>query len=430
MKNWSGYLQWFPATMEYPASEEEIQRIVFRALETGKAIRTIGAGHSFTSLCATPDILLSLDRYQGLIGVDKTAMTATVKAGTRLYQLNKLLAAHGLALANLGDIDRQSVAGAVSTGTHGTGASLGNISTLVKALRLVNGKGEIVECSDTRNPDLFRAAQISLGALGVIAEVTLQCVPAYNLELVIEKAGLQPTLDAFPDLNRDNRHFEFYWFPHSDLVMTKKGNITGEKPVNNSGIRYFVQEYLLENYGFLLVCQLSRRFPSYTPALSRFSAATVSRYRKVDRSDRVFCTRRLVRFNEMEYNIPLEAYGDCMRDVTREVNKNFTSIVFPLENRTAKADNIPLSPAYGRDSAYIACHAYHKKDFRPYFTALEPIFLAYGGRPHWGKIHTLQGVEYAARYPEFDTFNAIRKNQDPDGIFLNVFLKSVFGITA
>lgn len=428
MKNWSGYLHWSPAQVEYPDSEAAIQTIVLRALETGKTVRTIGAGHSFTSLCTTPDILLSLDRYQGLVSIDKTALTATVKAGTRLHLLNNLLAAQGLALANLGDIDRQSIAGAVSTGTHGTGAGLGNVSTLVTAIRLVNGKGEILECSNSHNPDLFRAAQVSLGALGVITEITLQCVPAYHLELVIEKAGLQPTLDAFPDLNRTNRHFEFYWFPHTDTTMTKKLNITQEKPVNAGGIQNFVQEYLLENYGFLLVCELSRRFPSYTPALSRFSAATVSRYRKVDRSDRVFCTRRLVRFNEMEYNIPLEAYRDCIRDVVREVNKNFSSILFPLENRAVKADDIPLSPAYRRDSAYIACHAYHKKDFRAYFSALEKIFLAYGGRPHWGKIHTLSGVEYAALYPEFEAFNQVRKRNDPDGVFLNAFLKSVFEV--
>lgn len=429
MNNWSGHLVWSPDKTAHPSSEEEIRELVLHALENGKNIRTIGAGHSFTSLCETDDILVSLDHYQGLIAVDKNKMTATVRAGTRLYLLNELLFAQGMALENLGDIDQQSIAGAAGTGTHGTGAALGNISTLIRAIRLIDGKGETRECSPEKEPQLFRAAQVSLGALGIITEITLQCVPAFNLELQIGKTGLEEVIRSFPELNARNKHFEYYWFPHSGYAMTKRLNPTDETE-EKEGFGNFVQEYVLENYGFQLMCDLSRWIPSATPGLSRFSGRTVGPYRKVSRSYKAFCTRRLVRFNEMEYSIPLAAYGDVMKEIAGVVNRQFRSILFPIESRVVQGDDIPLSPAYARDSAYIACHVYHKKDFRAFFTRLEDIFRAADGRPHWGKIHNLQHRQYAEAYPDFQAFDAIRRQCDPEGVFLNAFLRSVFGISA
>lgn len=329
-------------------------------------------------------------------------------------------------MENMGDVDLQSIGGAISTGTHGTGTAYGNISTQVRRLTFINGYGELIICSQEKDPSIFKAAVLSLGTLGIITQITLQCVPAFNLELVLKRDKLKTVLNNLERYNLENNHFEFYWFPNTSIVMTKSVNRTSKKEEKKSFKEYF-QEVVFENQAFKAICECSYRFPSLTNKISRLAANTVSEFKKVKNSHNVFSTERRVLFNEMEYNIPIEAYKDVKKEITKWINKNNSTILFPLESRFVKGDDIYLSPAYKRDSAYIAIHVYHKKEFHNYFSALETIFKAYGGRPHWGKIHTqtLQTIEKL--YPEFETFRTIRKQHDPHGLFLSPYMETIFG---
>ncbi len=425
MKNWSRKIQWTPQLVAYPKTEQEVRDLVKSAYQKNQKVRIIGSGHSFNPLWVTDQVLISLDEYQGLISADPVTMTATVKAGTKLYQLGDLLFEQGMAMENLGDIDRQSLGGTIGTGTHGTGMDFGTISTQVIALHLVNGKGELVKCSETENRELFKAAQVSLGALGIITSITLQCVPAYKLELWNRKEDLEDVLTTFTDRIQQNRNFEFYWFPHANKVWTKTSNIATDQP-DKVSLTNYLSEYVLENYVFKILCELARLAPSLNPAVSKISVGSIPNIRKVFHSHKVYATQRLVRFNEMEYNVPLKTHGEVLRDIIKTVNKGKFAVHFPIENRVVKKDDIYLSPAYERDSAYIACHVYNKKDHRPYFKALEEIFLAYGGRPHWGKMHTLKSDRLRDLYPKFSEFNEHRQAQDPKGLFLNDYLTDLF----
>ncbi|MEL6833133.1 MAG: D-arabinono-1,4-lactone oxidase [Bacteroidota bacterium] len=426
MKNWSQYHQWQPAQIEYPDTEEAVQHVVQQAANNGQHIRIMGSAHSFMPLWTTEEVLISLDRYQGICQVDQEKQQVTVKAGTKLYELGDLLFQHGLAMENLGDIDRQSIGGTIGTGTHGTGLSFGSISTQVVKLRFVNGKGEIRQCSPTENPSLFKATQVSLGALGIITEITLQCIPAYRLALQNLQEPLDLVLSELPERYRNNRNFEFYWFPYTDKAWTKSSNIVEDQADKVSWLNYVV-EYGLENYAFQVLCELAYRFPALNERMARFSAAAITPVRKVLHSHKVYATQRLVRFNEMEYSIPLEAQAEVMREIQRLFERKRFRIHFPIENRVVKGDDIYLSPAHGRDSAYIACHAYAKKDPLPYFKALEEVFLAHDGRPHWGKMNTLNQEQAARRYPAFEQFLQHRFEEDPEGIFLNTYLKKTLG---
>lgn len=426
MQNWSKRFRWQPRQILFPESEAEIQQVIQRAAENRQNVRTIGTGHSFNPLWVTEEILISLDKYQGLVSVDTTSGLAVVKGGTKLHRLGELLFEHGLAMENMGDIDAQSIAGTISTGTHGTGLGFGTISTQVRGIRFINGKGEIVYCSPTEQADLFRVAQVSLGSLGVITEITLQCVPAYRLELWSRKEALEAVLKTWPERHRDNRNFEFYWFPYTQQAWTKTANVADDKP-DKVGMANYLTEYFLENYIFKLFCEAATRFPGLNRSVARISVSSIPTVRKVYHSHKVYATQRLVRFNEMEYNIPLEAHETVFREIARTINKRNFRIHFPIENRVVKGDDIPLSPAYGRDSAYIACHVYHKKEWEPFFREMESIFLAHGGRPHWGKIHFLQAGQLAARYPLFENFRQFRSEHDPEGIFLNGYLRELLG---
>lgn len=426
MQNWSKRFSWQPRQILYPRSEQEIRQIVQQAAENRQNVRIIGTGHSFNPLWVTEDILISLDEYQGLVSVDAESGLVVVKAGTKLHRLGELLFEHGLAMENMGDIDAQSIAGTISTGTHGTGLEFGTISTQVRGIRLINGEGEIVQCSPTEQPELFRAAQVSLGSLGVITEITLQCVPAYRLELWSRREELEAVLSTWPERHRGNRNFEFYWFPYTQQAWTKTANQADEKP-DKVGMANYLTEYFLENYIFKLLCEAATRFPGLNRSVAQISVSSIPTVRKVYHSHKVYATQRLVRFNEMEYNIPLEVHETVFREIVRTINKRNFRIHFPIENRVVKGDDIPLSPAYGRDSAYIACHVYHKKEWEPFFREMEAIFLAHGGRPHWGKIHFLQAEQLAERYPLFESFRQLRAEHDPNGIFLNGYLRELLG---
>lgn len=424
MKNWSENQQWNPKEFLQPSTQEEIVNIIQKASENKQKVRVYGSKHSFTPINNSNDISLNLDNYQGLLSVDKTTNQATVKAGTKLYNLTSLLAEHNLALENMGDIDKQSIAGAISTGTHGTGITFGNISTQITAIKFVNGLGEVIYCSETENTALFKCMQISLGVFGIITEITLQCVPNYKLKLEKKVEDLDAVLASLNQLNDTNRNFEFYWFPYTNKTQTKYSNITNDKANKDNFINYF-NDVVIENYAFKLVCDYAKKFPKKNVGVSKLSAKTLSKSVKVKENKDVYATPRLVKFNEMEYNIPTEAYQDVFKDVTKLVNSKKFNIHFPIENRFVQGDAIYLSPAYKRDSAYIACHVYKGKEFVPYFKALEEIFSAYDGRPHWGKMHFKDATYFSKIYPEFGTFCEHRKKNDPNGIFLNEHLTQI-----
>ncbi len=330
MKNWSKNIQWQPESILYPTSEAEIQQIVQRAAENRKQIRIIGTGHSFNPLWVTQNVLISLDKYQGLVSVNKDNLQATIKGGTKLFLLGDLLYEQGMAMENMGDIDQQSIAGTISTGTHGTGLSLGTISTQVKGLRFVNGKGEIVSCSETENRDLFKAAQVSLGVLGVITEVTLQCMPAYKLALQSRKEHLSDVLDTFQDRITNNRNFEFYWFPYTNGAWTKTSNIVNDQP-DKVGIGNYLTEVVLENYLYKVVCEAARFVPALNKTASQISAASIPHLRKVFHSHKVYASKRFVRFNEMEYNIPLEAFETVFKAIQKRTNTGKFNVHFPFK---------------------------------------------------------------------------------------------------
>ncbi|MEM9935777.1 MAG: D-arabinono-1,4-lactone oxidase [Bacteroidota bacterium] len=427
MKNWAKNIVWAPSEIAYPTSEAEIQQLVQRAANDRQNIRVIGSGHSFTPVCYTEDMLINLDNFQGLIHVDKENCQATVKAGTKLKALGEMLFREGLAMENLGDIDVQSIAGTISTGTHGTGTSFGTISTQVIALTFVNGKGEIVHCSESENKALFKAAQVSLGSLGIITEVTIQCVPIYKLHIQNKVESIEEVFGNLANRLTQNRNFEFYWFPHTDKALTKTTNIVDNAEVDVIGFYKYWGEYIGENLIFKLFCEYGTWFPSQAKAISKLTSSLITDASKIAYSHKVYATERLVRFMEMEYNVPADAYEEVWKELGKAMDKHNFHVHFPIENRWVKQDDIPLSPAYGRDSAYIACHVYQKKEYQPYFNIIQDIFKAHDGRPHWGKWHSLTAKDIQERYPELGTFLKHRAAQDPENIFLSDYLKALLG---
>jgi FAD-linked oxidoreductase len=424
MKNWSQHIEWQPQAIYFPDNEWAIQQLILEAAAAERKVRIIGSAHSFNPLWVNEDILISLDEHQGLIEVNTTNHQVRIKAGTKLKHLGELLFEQGLAMENMGDIDAQSIGGTIGTGTHGTGLNFGSISTQVRALKFINGLGQLIQCSADENPAIFRAAQVSLGALGIITEITLQCVPAYRLELLNRKENLDEVIDQFQERIQQNRNFEFYWFPYTEKAWTKTSNIVTDQ-ADKVGMVNYLTEYLLENHAFRVLCNVAKHLPSQNARIAQVSAASIPNLRKVFHSHKIYATPRLVRFNEMEYSVPLAAHADVLKEIRKAFSQERFPVHFPIENRVVKGDELYLSPAYGRTSAYIAVHVYHKKDFRDYFQKIEQIFLAHDGRPHWGKMHTLESQDLAQRYPEWETFQAIRQQQDPNGLFLNDYLNQI-----
>jgi FAD-linked oxidoreductase len=372
-------------------------------------------------------MLLVLDRLQGVLDVDRDAGLVRVQSGISIARLNASLAEHGLALENLGDIDAQSIAGAISTATHGTGASLRNISSQVAELTLVLGDGSTLVCSPARDPDVFRAARVGLGALGVIAEVTLRCVPAFTLCGIDAPAPLDETIERFEQLGRANEHFEFYVFPHCDTALTRTNNRTEQPPAPRGKVAEYANDVLLTNRTFEMFCRIGRRLPSRIPEINRIVTRLAGSSKRVDRSDRVFASPRLVRFTEMEYALPRECTTEAVRRVLEAVERRGFAVPFPIEVRTVAPDDALLSTAYGRESGYVAVHMYRGMPWRPYFEAVEQIMDSLGGRPHWGKRHFQTAATLRPRYPEWDRFQTARARLDPQGLFANAWTDRVLG---
>lgn len=423
--NWAENIVFNPSQIAFPENEEQLCTLISKANGQGKKVRVVGSAHSWTGLFETQEILVSLDKMQGLIEVK--GMEASVWAGTKLKTLGQLLYDKGLAMENLGDIDVQAIAGAASTGTHGTGIHFQSISNQVVKLRLVTANGEILECSETENTEIFNAARVSMGSLGIISQLTLRCIPAYNLHYTAGKEDFYEVLKNLKQKNEGTRNFEFYYFPHTDWVQTKYINITQEQP-EEKPIRKFLNDVILENGFFGTACKISQYFPSSCANVSKITTQLIGPTKKTNHSHKIFATVRLVRFNEMEYNIPAVHFEEAMKKVKDTITKEKIATNFPIECRFVKGDNLYLSPAYQRDSAYISFHMYRPMPYKDYFKKMEEIMLEYDGRPHWGKMHNLKADVLSKKYPKWQEFLTIREQLDPNQTFINSYLKDLFGL--
>jgi L-gulonolactone oxidase len=425
-RNWAGNQVCVPAAVERPGTTLELARAIKRAGLRGQRVKVVGAGHSFTDVACTDGLQVVLDNYDRVLHVDDDLGLVTVQAGIRLARLNSFLAGRGLGLDNLGDVVYQSLAGAVSTGTHGTGVRFGGLATQVVGLELVTADGSLLSCSADEEPAVFHAARIGVGALGVISTVTLRCVPAFNLRAVEQPMRLGHVMDRFEELVADNDHFEFFWVPHTDWALTKRNNRTDEP----SGARWWAATFrdrvLMENVGFGAVCRAGRLAPALIPRLAPLLASG-GRAEYVDRSYRVFASPRHVRFCEMEYAVPIGQAVPVVRGVTELVERLGLRVSFPVEVRVAAADDIPLSTATGRQTAYIAVHMYQGTPYEQYFRGVEEIVDPMGGRPHWGKLHFQTASSLAPRYPQWELWQAVRRRVDPEGRFSNAYTDRVLG---
>ena len=428
-RNWGRSESVRPQRVEYPRTVAAVQRAVVAAAAQRMPVKAVGAGHSFTGIAVAPGVLLELRDLSGLVSVDVDRSRVTLLAGTRLHQIPALLAPFGLAMENLGDIDRQSLSGAISTGTHGTGARFTGIAGQVVGATLVTASGDLLTVNEDENPELVPAVALGLGALGVLVDITLQCVPAFVLHAVEQPEALADVLAAVDDRVAAADHFEFYWFPHTDRAMTKTNTRLPESAPRHplSPVGKWFDDTLVGSGLHQVACSTGRAIPALVPTINRVSAKVWGDREFTDASARVFATNRSVRFREMEYALPAANVRPAFEALRALVDERGWRIGFPVEVRFAAADDRWLSTAHGRASAYIAVHRYWREDPAEYFEAVEEIMLRFEGRPHWGKMHTLGDDVLRTRYPRFDDFVALRDRLDPERLFRNPYLDRVLG---
>ena len=389
-------------------------------------MKAVGSGHSFTAIAVAEEVLVDLSKYDEILAIDKINQTVTVQSGIQLSKLNQALYENSLAMQNLGDIAYQTIAGAISTSTHGTGAKFTGIANQVVALRVVLADSSIVECSANVNAELFSCARVGLGAIGLISTVTLKVVPAFNLAVIEEPMRLDEVLQNL-DLHVDsNDHFEFFWVPHTGWALTKRNNRNNLPIEPMSKMSHWYSKTLMENYAFGAVCMLGKARPSLIPKLAK-ALPSSGRNEYSDASHKVFASKRIIKFYEMEYAIPREACAEALNRVRSMVTDSGFFLNFPVEVRFTAPDEIPLSTASNRESAYIAVHIYKGMNYVPYFTEVESIMNSYQGRPHWGKLHFQNASTLASRYPQWDVFQSVRNQVDPKRMFSNQYLETVLG---
>jgi FAD-linked oxidoreductase len=424
-QNWAGNQVMSPVGVAHPRGTDEIAQAVKGAAAQGRRVKAIGSGHSFTAIGLTDGVLIQLDQHKELLGFDGDL--ATVQAGMTLHELNALLTAHGRSLTNMGDVDAQTVSGAISTGTHGTGRASASIAAQVAGLELVLADGSVVSCSATERADLFEHARIGLGALGVISSVTFRTEPLFHLRADEGPMPLEEVLEGYDELVDGNDHFEFFWFPHTDVALTKRNTRTTDPVAPLTSRREWFDDVFLANKVFGAVCGLGATAPRLIPSINRLTARVLSARTYTDVAPKVFISQRTVRFHEMEYAVPRAELPELFRALRLVPDQLGERISFPVEVRSAPADDIPLSTASGRDSAYVAVHQYRRTPYDRYFTAVEKLLTEAGGRPHWGKLHNLGADDLRARYARFDDFLQVRRSVDPEGLFRNAYLDRVLG---
>ncbi|UQX03371.1 D-arabinono-1,4-lactone oxidase [Streptomyces sp. RerS4] len=426
-RNWAGNVSATPTRVVAPRTVGELQEVVRRAASDGLRVKAVGTGHSFTAAAATDGVLVRPQALAGILSLDRAAGTVTVAAGTVLKDLNQALAREGLSLANMGDIMEQTVSGATSTGTHGTGRDSASISAQLRALELVTADGTLTACSEKEDPELFAAARLGIGALGIVTSLTFAVEPLFFLTAREEPMGFDRVLDEFDAHVVENEHFEFYWFPHTGNCNTKRNNRSQGPAAPTGPVSGWIEDELLSNGLFQVVNSVGRAVPATIPSIARVASRALSARTYTDIPYKVFTSPRRVRFVEMEYALPRERVVEALRELKAMVDRSSLRISFPVEVRTAPADDITLSTASGRETAYIAVHMYKGTPYQSYFTAAERIFTALGGRPHWGKVHTRDAEYLAEVYPRFGEFTALRDRLDPDRVFGNDYLRRVLG---
>jgi L-gulono-1,4-lactone dehydrogenase len=416
--NWARDQHCAPERVERPRSEEELVQLVAGA----RRVKVAGSGHSFTDIACTDGVMVDLSGMNRVLDVDGDDVT--VEAGITLHDLGEQLAARGLAMENQGDVDPQTLAGAIATATHGTGGRFRNLSSQVVGVRLVTGGGELL---DIREGDELRAARVSLGALGAVSAVTLRCVPGFTIERIDEPRPLDEVLPRLDELVDAHDHWEAFTLPYTRTALTLSSMRTDREPCPPPRARAFLRDVLIENAALDAACRLGRRFPSTIPPVNRRFAALMTGAEHLDASHRVYANTRLVRFTEMEYGIPREHAAEALERVLALIERRRLQVGFPIELRVVAPDDALLSTAYGRPTAYIAVHQYHGMEFETYFRAVEAIMEDYGGRPHWGKRHYQSAATLAPRYPEWERFQGVRRRLDPEGRFENDYTRRVLG---
>jgi len=424
-----------------PRSTHEVADEVRKAAADGLTVRMAGTGHSFTPVAATDGVLLHPGGMTSIRSVDAAAGLVTVEAGCPLKVLNASLLARGLSLANMGDIQVQTVAGATQTGTHGTGRDIGGMAAQVAGLELVLADGKIVSVgpggttpqdpparsADSPDDGLFDAARVGLGALGVVTAVTFRVVPAFLLEAREEPMQWSEVISRLDELTSENEHFEFYWFPHTEGCLTKRNNRSPGPPRPLPRFRYLLDDEFLSNTVFGVTCRLGHAVPGVITTVNGLAGKALGSRSYVDAAYRVFTSPRRVRFKEQEYAIPRESLADVLAEIRALFARRDWRISFPIEVRVTPGDDLWLSTAYGRSSAYIAIHVFHASPHQEYFRDVEAVMTAVAGRPHWGKMHTRSAEYLRQAYPKHGDFVALRDELDPERRFGNSYLTQVLG---
>lgn len=417
--NWSGSVVSEPASIARPKTYAELAGLV----QSAKKVRVVGAGHSFMPLCETDGTLLSLSDLEGEITIDPATNRAAAPAGCSLAKLTDMLWKQGYSLINQGDVNPQALAGAIGTGTHGTGAKLGALSTAARSFELMTHDGSLVKCSPAENPDLFEASRLSLGLVGVATRIEIDILPAYHLEERLEVYPLAEISERWEQLATENRHAEFFVFPYADLAMLK---ILHPKPSEGE----MPEQQDMDDVAFRRVCDICKSFPFMTAFLQKRLLPKEMKRRRVGPAYRIFPSDRTVKFEEMEYELPRANGWPALREVIAWIRKKRLPVAFPFEFRIVAQDDIWLSPFQGREGASISMHQYHRMPWREIFAEAEPIFRAHDGRPHWAKRHTLTTADVHKLYPDAVKFCAVRDRVDPGAKFANSHLSQLFGIEA
>ena len=425
-KNWAQNQTAHPLSISQPQSVPEVAQVVALAAQRAETVKVVGSGHSFTGAAATYGRLLRIDALQGIRSIDREKLQVTVGAGTTLNALNRLLHAEGLAMANLGDIAYQTLAGAISTSTHGTGTALTGLAAQIVSLTLVTAEGEVLTCSAQENPLIFEMARVSVGALGIIVECTIQVVPAFRLRASEAPFTLDSLLPQIHELAAEHDHFEFFWIPHTRWALTKRNNRTLDPLDPLPPVKGWISKTFMENYAFGALCTIGKLKPSLIPRLATALPSSGSR-EYVNDSFKIFASPRLVKFYEMEYAIPSTAVVPALQELRSMIERKGYLLNFPVEVRFTKHDDVPLSTSYGRDSAYIAVHIFKGMESEPFFRDVESIMKEHTGRPHWGKMHFQTAEQLNVLYPRFNDFLQVRHQLDPTRMFANDYTRQVFG---
>lgn len=402
-RNWVGNQSCIRAERGAPSSENELCSMVSDATGRGVNVRVAGSGHSFTPIALTNGLHMTLAGMKGIKSVDKERRRVTAAAGTTINELVKVLKREGLSMVNQGDIDSQALAGALTTGTHGTGLTLGNLASSVVGLRLVQPNGDVIVV-DESTPDLLLAGRVSLGTLGVITEMTLQLMDSYNLHEKLWREDFESAMDRHDELARKHRHFSFFWCPteasrHCYCLPDTAATSTTGRTTD--------------------VCEMKTMdITDREPFESEFE--------KVAYSSDVYPITYIPNFHELEYAVPVAHGKDAVRAVRKLMLEEFPEAIFPIEYRFTAGDGAWMSPFYEQDSVTVSVSGQPGTDYWPYLRAVDEILRSYGSRPHWGKLHFLTSEDVTSIYPKAKDFRALRRKLDPEGFFLNDHLSQLF----